>query len=221
MKTGFGNAPSPFTRAKPLKRPSQARALFTVEAIYQAFVRIWQRDGWARLTTRAVALESGFAVGTLYDYFPSKEALLSGYVRMCVETLLRQLDEQVIAPGDMDSRSRIQRLLRLTCDPRAIDLPLFDAELLGLEHQIAEPKHHQRVFEELSGKWREAFAACTDLPPVSEASIDALVLLAWGARRYSSTVQRSPAQVDQWLLELEHLINLRLDYFFSGGKLTP
>lgn len=221
MKTGFGNSQSPFTRAKPLKRPSQARALFTVEVIYQAFVRIWQRDGWAKLTTRAVALESGFAVGTLYDYFPSKEALLSGCVRMCVETLLRQLDEQVIAAGDLDSRSRIQRLLRLTCDPRAIDLPLFDTELLSLEHQIAEPKHHQRVFEELSGKWREAFAACTDLPPLGDASIDALLLIAWGARRYSSTVQRSPAQVEQWLVEIEHLINLRLDYFFSGGKLTP
>src|SRR5471030_1801070 len=105
MKSGFGNTkgstPAFNPRAKPLKRPSQARALFTVEAIYQAFVRIWQRDGWAKLTTRAVALESGFAVGTLYDYFPSKEALLSGYVRMCVETLLRQLDEHVIAPRDL------------------------------------------------------------------------------------------------------------------------
>jgi AcrR family transcriptional regulator len=211
MKTGFGNTPGPFTRAKPLKRPSQARALFTVEAIYQAFVRIWQRDGWAKLTTRAVALESGFAVGTLYDYFPSKEALLSGYVRMCIETLLRQLDEQVIAPRDLDGRTRIKRLVRLTCDPKAIDLPLFDAELLTLEHQIAEPKHHQRVFEELSGKWREAFAAGTDLAqPVSDVSVDALLLMAWGARRYSSTVQCSPAHVGQWMLEFEQLIDLRL-----------
>ena len=53
--------------AKPLKRPTQARARFTVQAIYDAFVRIWQRDGWQRLTTRNVALETGISVGTLYD----------------------------------------------------------------------------------------------------------------------------------------------------------
>ncbi|WP_230626125.1 TetR/AcrR family transcriptional regulator [Cupriavidus necator] len=75
-------------RSKPLKRPSQQRAHFTVNAIYDAFVRIWRRHGWDGVTTRAVALEAGFSVGTLYEYFPSKEALVSGYVRHTVETLL-------------------------------------------------------------------------------------------------------------------------------------
>ena len=79
----------PETKPKPLKRPTQARAKATVQAIFDAFVRIWQRDGWARLTTRAVALEAGIAVGTLYDYFPSKTALQSGYVRHCIEHLIR------------------------------------------------------------------------------------------------------------------------------------
>jgi hypothetical protein len=37
--------PAGFGLPKPLKRPAQARARFTVLAIYHAFVRIWQRDG--------------------------------------------------------------------------------------------------------------------------------------------------------------------------------
>ena len=49
--SGFGNA----APAKPLKRPAQARAKLTVQAIHDAFVRIWRRDGWAKLTTRAVS----------------------------------------------------------------------------------------------------------------------------------------------------------------------
>ena len=65
---------------KPLKRPTQGRAKMTVQAIFDTYVRIWQRDGWERVTTRAVALEAGVAVGTLYDYFPSKQALHSGLV---------------------------------------------------------------------------------------------------------------------------------------------
>jgi DNA invertase Pin-like site-specific DNA recombinase len=46
--------------------------VFTVQAIYDAFVRIWRRDGWAGVSTRAVALETGVSVGTLYDYFPQQ-----------------------------------------------------------------------------------------------------------------------------------------------------
>src|SRR5690349_8438097 len=121
MKSGFGNAkgrlPTLNSRAKPLKRPSQARAIFTVEAIYEAFVRIWQRDGWSGLTTREVALEAGVAIGTLYDYFPSKEALLSGYIRHRLDALLAQMDQDVIQATELDWPTRIQRLVHLTCNP--------------------------------------------------------------------------------------------------------
>ncbi|MFY0731829.1 TetR/AcrR family transcriptional regulator [Pseudomonas sp. NFX15] len=118
MKSGFGNSkggvPTLNARAKPLKRPSQARAIFTVEAIYQAFVRIWQRDGWAGLTTREVALEAGVAVGTLYDHFPSKEALLCGYARHCLDDLLKRLEEDVVQAQDLAWPVRVKRLVALT-----------------------------------------------------------------------------------------------------------
>ncbi len=217
MKNGFGNAGKPAahslkSRAKPLKRPSQARAIFTVEAIYEAFVRIWQRSGWPALTTRAVALEAGVAIGTLYDYFPSKAALLSGYVRHSVERLLRQLDEQVIQAEGLDWPTRVERLVHLSGHPAGADQPLFDYPLLMLEHQIAEPKHHQRVFQELSQKWREAFDACTDLAPrPSQESIDAWLVLVWGGRRYCITAQLSPTQIDAWLKETQGLIRQRLE----------
>ena len=55
--SGFGKPAA----AKPRKRPTQARAVFTVQAIYDAFVRIWRQHGWAGVTTRAVALETGFS----------------------------------------------------------------------------------------------------------------------------------------------------------------
>src|SRR5688572_19056795 len=86
--------------AKPLKRPSQARARFTVQAIYDAFIRIWRKQGWEHLTTRAVALETGISVGTLYEYFPNKQALLSGYVRHGMDRLLSAIEKQVVQASD-------------------------------------------------------------------------------------------------------------------------
>lgn len=215
MKNGFGNnkgqMPTLNPRAKPLKRPSQARAIFTVEAIYEAFVRIWQRDGWPGLTTREVALEAGVAVGTLYDYFPSKEALLSGYIRHRLDALLHNLDEAVVQATELDWITRIKRLVRLTCDPDDAHQPLFNHAVLLIEHQIAESKHHRRVFEELSQKWREAFAACGDLPvQPSETTINAWVIMAWGGRRYCVTAQPAAAQTAAWLAEMEVMICGRL-----------
>lgn len=216
MKSGFGKPgkdgmPPPGPRPKPHKRPTQARATFTVEAIYQAFVRIWLRDGWQRLTTREVALEAGFAVGTLYDYFPSKEALLSGYIRHCIDLLLLRLDSEVVHAEGLDWRARVQRLVRLCGAPEPAT-QLFDLSMAMLEHEIAEPKHHQRVYQELSAKWRQALAACVDLPqPIAPQTADALFIMLWGGRRYCLTAQLCAEQVDTWLAEAERTIYARLE----------
>ena len=81
--------------AQPHKRPRQRRSRFTVLAIYDAFVRIWSRDGPAAATMRNVALESGFAIGTLYEYFPNIDALLLGYGRHLADTALARLDAEL------------------------------------------------------------------------------------------------------------------------------
>ncbi|MES2259933.1 MAG: TetR/AcrR family transcriptional regulator [Pseudomonadota bacterium] len=198
--------PPIISSAKPLKRPLQARAKFTVQAIFDAFVRIWRRDGWERLTTRAVALETGIAVGTLYDYFPNKSALLSGYVRHCIEQLLREIAAQAVAPPGLEWRVRIAVLTRLVCGVDAPELPWFDAQMLALEAQIAEPKHHRRVHEELTQAWHCVFAACTDLAaPPPAALAEALHLSVWGARRYGLLIALDAEQMRQWAGQAERI----------------
>ncbi|SCX44523.1 transcriptional regulator, TetR family [Variovorax sp. EL159] len=210
--TGSENQSMPAApRSKPLKRPTQARGKFTVQAIYDAFVRIWTAHGWEGVTTRAVALETGIAVGTLYDYFPDKEALLSGYVRHCIEALLARIDAEVTAPTDLAWRERVQRLVRLTCDSQLEGLPAFDHEMLMLEHRVAEPKHHRRVYDELAARWLQAFAACKDLqPPPSPATIHALLTAAWGGRRYRLLVQPEGDDCDCWVGEMQTMVMARL-----------
>lgn len=198
--------PSPLQNVKPLKRPTQARSRFTVQAIYDAFVRIWQRDGWQRLTTRNVALETGISVGTLYDYFPNKTALLSGYVRHYVESLLSCIERDAIAPPDLCWQQRLHHLIRLTCGVDTPELPWLHPEILALEAQMAEPKHHRRVHDELLTAWTQVFAACTDLPQALPANtLLALHLAVWGGRRYALLTQLDSQQMQQWALQMESL----------------
>ncbi|MGB6056071.1 MAG: TetR/AcrR family transcriptional regulator [Burkholderiaceae bacterium] len=194
-----------------MKRPSQARAKFTVQAIYDAFVRIWRRDGWSGVSTRAIALETGIAVGTFYDYFPNRQALLSGYIRHCIDSLLAAIDQQVIAPPQLTWDQRLRQLLRLSCGVDAAELPYFDAGMLQLEAEVAEPKHHQRVYQELSEKWIAAFAACSELPaPPTADAVRALYLSVWGGRRYLLQIGAPPAEMRRWAAEMERLCRLRV-----------
>ena len=191
--------------AKPLKRPTQQRAKATVQAIFDTYVRIWQRDGWARLTTRAVALEAGVAIGTLYDYFPSKHALHSGYVRYCVEQLLEAIDAQAVAPTALAWPERIRRLVRTLAGIES-RLPWFHPDMLELETMVAEPKHQRRAYEGLLGAWHRVIDVATDLPVrPSAATLEALHLSVWGGRRYAMLVQLEAERMQAWAASMEHL----------------
>jgi AcrR family transcriptional regulator len=70
----------------PRKLPIQARAVASVDAILEATIQVLLQVGKERLTTTRVAARAGVSVGTLYQYFPNKDALLQAVLR-------RHLDE--------------------------------------------------------------------------------------------------------------------------------
>lgn len=63
-------------RTQARKQPRQERAQVSVDAILVATVRLLEKDGLEKLTTAKVAELAGVSVGTLYQYFPSKEAII-------------------------------------------------------------------------------------------------------------------------------------------------
>jgi AcrR family transcriptional regulator len=66
---------------EPRKSPMQARSVASVDAILKATIQVLLRLGKERLTTTNVALRAGVSVGTLYQYFPNKKALLQAALK--------------------------------------------------------------------------------------------------------------------------------------------
>ncbi len=76
----------PQTTLEPRKSPVQARSTASVEAILKATIQVLLKVGKETLTTTRVAARAGVSVGTLYQYFPNKSALLRA-------ALQRHMDE--------------------------------------------------------------------------------------------------------------------------------
>lgn len=64
----------------PRKTATQERARVTVDALVEATARILVRDGFDRASTNRIAEEAGVSIGSLYQYFPSKEALAAAVI---------------------------------------------------------------------------------------------------------------------------------------------
>jgi len=66
---------------QPRKLPSQPRSQATVEAILQAAAQVFERHGYAAGTTNRIAERASVSIGTLYQYFPNKDAILVALAR--------------------------------------------------------------------------------------------------------------------------------------------
>ncbi|BAK65467.1 putative TetR family transcriptional regulator [Sphingobium sp. SYK-6] len=109
----------------PRKNPRQSRAQATVDAILEATAHILAKRGYDGMTTNHVAERAGVSIGSLYQYYPSKESLVAALLQKNAEDNLRTLQQAI---------------------DRAAGLPLVQAlEVLiddFLELHATNPQHH-------------------------------------------------------------------------------
>ena len=77
---------------EPRKSPVQARSTASVEAILHATIQVLLRVGKERLTTTRVAFRAGVSVGTLYQYFPNKRALLQAALKSHLDAVAENVE---------------------------------------------------------------------------------------------------------------------------------
>jgi AcrR family transcriptional regulator len=78
---------------EPRKSPVQARSTASVDAILDATIQVLLHIGKERLTTTRVALRAGVSVGTLYQYFPNKSALLQAVLRRHLAAVAQAVED--------------------------------------------------------------------------------------------------------------------------------
>jgi len=112
------------------KQPKQVRATELVAAILEAAAQVLAKEGAPRFTTARVAERAGVSVGSIYQYFPNKAAILfrlqSDEWRQTSD-LLRSLLEDVRRPPLQRLRDLVRAFIRSECDEAAMRVALNDA----------------------------------------------------------------------------------------------
>lgn len=112
------------------KQPQQARSTGLVSAVLEAAAQVLAQEGAARFTTARVAERAGVSVGSIYQYFPNKAAILfrlqADEWRETTETLRRILDDRSKAPLDR-LRVLVQVFIKSECDEADMRVALNDA----------------------------------------------------------------------------------------------
>lgn len=120
--------PSP--RVSSRKLPQQARSAELVAAILAAAVQVLAKEGAARFTTARVAERAGVSVGSLYQYFPNKAAILfrlqSDEWRRTTALLRAILDDEATSPLDR-LRVLVHAFIRSECEEADLRGALNDA----------------------------------------------------------------------------------------------
>ncbi len=96
---------------QPRKRPSQVRSRVTVDAILEATVQVMLDEGFERTTTRRVAERAGVSVGTLYQYFPNREALVAELLRGELERLAHAVSQALAATAQQPLGARLRAVI--------------------------------------------------------------------------------------------------------------
>jgi AcrR family transcriptional regulator len=138
-------------RRQPRRRPRQVRAELTRERILDAAAHIFGELGYAAGTTNRIADQARVSIGSLYQYFPNKDAILA-------ELLLRHIsaDDTAPEPGGrdrpleevvrgfvrhaVDHHRTDPRLLRVMLEEAPMTPDLIDRLTRYHDHRIAELK---------------------------------------------------------------------------------
>ncbi len=115
------------TSTKVRKKPRQKRSQDTVDAILEATARILQEEGYDKTSTNRVAKVAGVSIGSLYQYFPNKEALIHELFERHHEEMVKMLRTTIQDMGGAPIPVAVRVYVRAMLEAHAVNPRLHQA----------------------------------------------------------------------------------------------
>jgi AcrR family transcriptional regulator len=105
----------------PRKQATQARSRATVDALVEATARLLVREGFDRASTNRIAEAAGVSVGSLYQYYPGKEALVAAVVDRHNRQLMAVARAALAEVAALPLEKAVRRLVAMAVEAHRID----------------------------------------------------------------------------------------------------
>jgi AcrR family transcriptional regulator len=194
-------------RTSPRKAPQQNRSQTTVQVILDATARVLVSTGYDRASTNRIAVAAGVSVGSVYQYFPSKEALVAALIERHVEEMTSVNQGMLVELADAPIEEAVRVMSRAIFRSHRIDPALHRV----LVEQVPRVGRLGRLTE-MEGETRRVLRMVLEArrSELRVVDLDAAVFLI--ATIVSASVHRaiievpSPAGVDALVTELCDLL---------------
>lgn len=130
-------------RTKPRKLPQQERSRETVEAILIATTHILIKEGYATANTNKIAERAGVSIGSLYQYFPSKEAIVAALIERHAQSMVGLIEAKLKSVSDAPLEIALPELVKAcinahTINPRLHKVLIEQVPRIGQLERVTE-----------------------------------------------------------------------------------
>jgi len=153
---------------KPRKLPRQARSRATVEAILEACARLLRERGVPGATTNAIAERAGVSIGSLYEFFPNREAVIAALAEQRLAALVEIVRTTLEQARTVDEPAAVRMLIRRIVEAVRADRVLYRVLLreAPLLRELPETRRAMAAFFELGRIGAERAGQRIDLPAI-------------------------------------------------------
>jgi AcrR family transcriptional regulator len=180
------------------KQPKQARSAELVAAVLEAAIQVLVQEGAQRFTMARVAEKAGVSVGSLYQYFPNKAAILfqlqSDEWRRTTEQLCR-IVEDTSEPPLVRLRMLVRAFIRSECEEAAMRVALEDAA--PLYRDAPEARDARAAGRQVFQRFMQELLPDSSAPVRSRAGELIKETMTKVGKQFSET-PRKPAEIDAY-----------------------
>ncbi|MEW5852502.1 MAG: TetR/AcrR family transcriptional regulator [Myxococcota bacterium] len=206
-------------RLHPRRQPMQARAQATVESILRATERVLVKEGYDGANTNRIAEVAGVSVGSLYQYFPSKEALVMALVDEHCDQMLGLMAQHVSESQDASLEVATRAFVRAMLHAHALqpELHRVMVEQLPRIQGFDKVRQMSAMAQALVMEFLQRHRA--RLRPANLELASFLVVYAVEAATHAAILEKPHALQDGELAE--EISQLVLRYLLAGDVAPP
>lgn len=197
-------------RTTPRKLPRQKRAQDTVAAILEATRRVLVQHGYAGSSVSEIARLAGVSIGSLYQYFPSKEALVMALSQQHSAAMQQVFRDRIAAARELPLRAAIRLIIQTEVEALQADPALYRV-LFEEVPRFGDPDHIVSVQAQVIDLIREELVRRAGPLPVADADQVAFLLVYALDGVVQAALQRRPELLRSPAF-LEHCTDLVVRY---------